>query len=89
MLTLDDCREFCGLNECQLRAIEYSAHLTHIEALALAQEADHDRSACLKVVECLYDFSDRACRSQVTPYSRHEMSYSIRQYMNTHPQFFS
>lgn len=86
MLTLDDCREFCGLNECQMRAIEYSAHLTHIEALALAQQAQNDRSACLKVVECLYDFSDRAS-NRMHPYSRHEMSASIRQYINTHQQF--
>ncbi|WP_020560654.1 hypothetical protein [Thiofilum flexile] len=89
MLTLDECREFCGLNECQMHAIEYSGHLTHIEALVLAQEADHDRSACLKVVECLYDYSDRACGSRETTYDRQEMNYSIRQYMKTHRQFFS
>jgi len=85
MLTLEDCREFCGLTECQMRAIEYSAHLTHIEALALAQEANRDHKACVKVVRCLHDFSERAdARSCL--YSTREKDYAIRQYISSHQQ---
>lgn len=89
MLTLDDCRDFCGLNECQIHAIEYCAGLSRVEVLALAQQADHDCSACLRILQCLHEFSERVCRCQHSPYSETEMRSSIYQYVNNHQQVLS
>ncbi len=83
MLSLKECTDFCDLTDDEIKAIERGAHVTPVEACALAHEAEEKPRDCRKLMKYMHQYLEYV-ESHEDTRRAHEVHVAIEHFANTH-----
>ncbi len=83
MLSLKECSDFCSLGEDEMRAIERGAHVSAVEACALAHEAEDSPKDSRRMLRYLQEYLEYVEGHESAQRSR-EVHHIIEHFTNNH-----
>lgn len=83
MLSLKECSDFCDLSDDEMKAIERGAHVSPVEACALAHEAEDNPKDSRRMLRYLQEYLEYV-ESHETPQRSHEVHQVIEHFTTNH-----
>lgn len=83
MLSLKDCADYCDLTDDELNAIQRGAHVTTLDACALAHDAEQNPQNSRRVLKYLQEYLEYVEGTESDQRS-HEVHHVIDHFIKNH-----